>query len=188
VALVVCALAAAAGLVAGALVVAGARDGDASTVVRRTQQAVSNSASPTTPFYGNLYTASIPAGWIQEEDEALASDGSYIENTWSSPAGDEGLKIDESPGDPADPAESATSIAADLRAADETVYSVRHGVVRGGVVGSEIAFRANSGLPERVDFFFNLGDNGFAVLGSAYDIETARRLVGPLVASIETTE
>jgi Protein kinase domain len=213
VAIVACALAIAGGLVVGALVLGEGRGGDSSTVVRRTAPATSASESPTTtvteeeapegtseeadaavssagaegttPFYGDLYSAAIPAGWIQEEDEALASDGSYVENTWSSPAGDEGLKIDESPGDPADPAESAAIIADDLRAAGATVYSVRDGVVRGGVIGSEIAFRGHSGLPERVDFFFNLADNGFAVLGSAYDIETAHRLIGPLVASIE---
>lgn len=139
----------------------------------------------TTTFYGNLYTAEIPAGWVQEEDEALASDGSYVENTWSSPDGDEALKIDQSPGNPA---ESAENIAADLRAAGETVYSVRHGVVRGGIVGSELAFRADSGLPERVDFFFTLGDDGYAALGSAYDLETADSLVGPLVGSIQPLE
>jgi hypothetical protein len=215
-AIVLCAVAVAGGLVAGALVLAEEGGGDSSTVVRRSQPSSDSQAGPTTAaveeepreeetaeaagakvssssegstaFDGALYSATIPAGWIQEEDEALASDGSYVENTWASPDGDEGLKIDESPGDPADPAESAAGIAADLAGAGETVHSVRDGVVLGGIVGSELAFRANSGLPERVDFFFNLGDDGFAVLGSAYDIETARRLVGPLVASIQTTE
>jgi protein kinase-like protein len=212
---VIGALAVAAGLVAGALVLAEGRDGDSSTVVRQEASTGSSSvtvsaegepaeetSAPTeeegaassvgsearSPFFGNFYSASIPAGWIQEEDEAWASDGSYVENTWSSPSGDEGLKIDESPGEPASPAESATNIAADLRAAEEAVYTVKHGVVRGGVLGSEVAFRANSGLPERVDFFFNLGDNGFAVLGSAYDVDTARRLIGPLIASIQPIE
>jgi hypothetical protein len=148
----------------------------------------SSAAAGTTPFFGGLYTAAIPADWVQEEDEALASDGSYVENTWNSPAGDESLKIDESPGEPADPAESATGIGSDLSEAGEAVHSIRHGVERGGVVGSELAFRASSGLPERVDFFFNIGNNGFAVLGSAYDQETARRLVGPLVSSLEISE
>ncbi len=217
VSIVICALAAAAGLVVGALVLTGSKGDDSSTVIRRTQPAANASAPAAatgeeaeaageaeageeeaaeassgtegpTPFFGGLYTAAIPAGWVQEENEALASDGSYVENTWNSPAGDESLKIDESPGEPADPAESANSISSDLSGAGETVYSVSHGVERGGVVGSELAFRASSGLPERVDFFFNIGDNGFAVLGSAYDQETARRLVGPLVSSLEITE
>jgi hypothetical protein len=211
---IVGALALAAGLVAGALLLAEGRGGDSSTVVRPEAAAATSPASASTeeelaeeanapaeeeagaasssagseavtPFYGSFYSASIPAGWIQEEDEAWASDGSYIENTWSSPSGDEGLKIDESPGESADPTVSASNIAADLRAAGETVYGVKHGIVRGGVLGSEIAFRASSGLPERVDFFFNLGDDGFAVLGSAYDIEIASQLVDPLVASIQ---
>lgn len=215
-AIVVCALAIAGGLIAGALVLANGRSGDSSTVVRRTphastaaaaapvatskeeeapeepesEPATISSASEEGPsgFEGALFSAAIPAGWTHEEDEALASDGSYVGNTWSSPSGDEELKVDESPGDPADPAESAAGIAASLRSAGELVHSVKDGVVRGGIIGSEIAFRANSGLPERDDFFFNIGDNGFAVLGSAYDIETARSLVGPLVASIETSE
>ncbi|HEY6731078.1 MAG TPA: protein kinase [Solirubrobacterales bacterium] len=140
------------------------------------------------PFFGNYYNATIPAGWIQEEDEAWASDGSYIENTWVSPAEDEALKIDESPGDPADPAESASLIAGDLESAGNPVYSVKHDVIRGGMIGSEIAFNGDSGPPERVDFFFNIGDNGFAVLGSSYDIETSRRLVSSLVASINANE
>ena len=216
-AIVACALATAGGLIAGALVLANGRSGDSSTVVRRSQPASSAPTAPTatteeealpeeetaedqrasvssaseegtTAFEGALFSAAVPTGWTHEEDEAAASDGSYVGNTWSSPAGDEELKVDESPGNPADPAESAAGIAVGLRSAGETVHSVTDGVVRGGMVGSEIAFRANSGLPERDDFFFNIGDNGFAVLGSAYDIETARRLVGPLVASIETNE
>jgi hypothetical protein len=214
VAIVVCAIAAAAGLVAGALVLAGGKGGDSRTVIRRAQPATgasasaattaaetepaaedegeaaagSSAAAATTRFHGGLYSVAVPAGWAQEEEEALASDGSYVENTWNSPAGDESLKIDESPGDPADPVESANGIGSDLSAAGETVYSVRHGVEHGGVVGSELAFRANEGLPERVDFFFNIGDNGFAVLGSAYDLEAARQLVGPVVASLEVGE
>jgi hypothetical protein len=56
------------------------------------------------------------------------------------------------------------------------------------VYGSEIAFSNSSGLPERVDFFFNLGDDGFAVLGSANDIATARDIVEPAVASLQTTD
>lgn len=214
--IVLCAIALAGGLVAGALVLAGDRSGDSSTVVRRTEASANASATSTPeaepveeapeeepaeavdsaadetegrdPFFGTYYNATIPAGWIQEEDEAWASDGSYIENTWTSPAEDEALKIDESPGEPADPAESASSIAADLENVGYTVYSVEHDVSRGGLIGSEIAFRATSGLPERVDFFFNLGDNGFAVLGSAYDIDTSRSLVDSLVASLELAE
>jgi len=144
--------------------------------------------SSSNSFNGNLFSATIPAGWVHEEDESLASDGSYVGNTWSSPAGDEELKVDVSQGSSADPSESAGEIAAGLRSAGETVYSVRDGVVLGGVVGSEIAFSASTDPSERVDFFFNLGDDGYAVLGSAYDIAAARSLVGPLVASIETTE
>ncbi|HEX5984458.1 MAG TPA: serine/threonine-protein kinase [Solirubrobacterales bacterium] len=208
IAIVLCALAVAAGLVAGALVLAGDRDGG-STVVTRAAESVAATASagegePVAeasvdeepaeepeggePFFGNYYSATIPAGWIQEEEEAWASDGSYIENTWVSPAEDEALKVDQSPGDAADPAASAAGIAADLESAGNTVYSVRHGVTRGGLTGSEIAFSNNSGLPERVDFFFTLGDNGFAVMGSTYDIDTSRRLVNSLVASLELVE
>ncbi len=225
VAIVLCALAIAGGLIAGALVLTG--EGGSSTVLKRGRQTASDvrqanldkaeeelavaeeekeaeereaeelvaeeeaeasASAGTTTFEGNLFNVAIPAGWVHEENEGLASDGSYVGNTWSSPAGDEELKIDESLGEPSDPAESAAGIASDLRAAGETVYSVRDGVVHGGAIGSEIAFQANAGLPERVDFFFNLGDNGFAVLGSAYDLETARGLVGPVVASLEIIE
>ncbi len=219
VAIVVCALAIAGGLVAGALVLANGRGGS-STIVRKTQPAESAAATTTAaeeepaaeeeaveeqssegeeeapeassssaegrePFYGNLYSATIPAGWVQEEDETVASDGSYVENTWNSPAEDESLKVDMSPGEPSDPTESAEIIAEDLENAGETVYSLKEGVVHGGLIGSEVAFRSSAGLPERVDFFFDLGSNGFAVLGSAYDIGTARSLVGPLVHSLQ---
>jgi protein kinase-like protein len=215
VAIVLGATAIAGGLIVGALVLAGGRGEDSSTVVRRTQQASATETTTTAEaepettaeaeaegeeatssavdagareaFYGNFYTATIPAGWFQEEDEAVASDGSYVENTWSSPGGDETLKIDQSPGEPADPATSARTIAEDVRAAGRPVYYVRENVVRGGVVGAEFAFRSSSNPPERVDFFFNLGDSGFAVLGSAYDQQTAAGLVGPLVASLRPT-
>ncbi len=152
------------------------------------EEAEASNAAAREPFYGNYYDVTIPAGWVQEEEEAWASDGSYIENTWVSPAEDEALKIDESPGDPADPAESATIIADDLEDAGNPVYSVKHDVIRGGMIGSEIAFSGDSGPPERVDFFFTLGDNGFAVLGSSYDIEDSRRLVSSLVASMSLSE
>ncbi len=137
------------------------------------------------PFYGGLYTATVPAGWVQEEEEATASDGSYVENTWNSPAEDESLKVDESPGGAKDPTESAEMIAEDLESAGEPVYAVKEDVVRGGVLGSEVQFHSTAGLPERADFFFNLGNDGFAVLGSAYDLRTAKSLVGPLVGSLE---
>jgi hypothetical protein len=197
----------AAGLVVGALLLSGSHKEDSSTVVHtaratestttttapaKVPSAAEAEASPsttesTTTFYGSLYSVEIPAGWVQEEDEAPASDGSYVENTWINPDGSEALKIDESPGHPADPAESAAGIAAGLRSAGEAVYAVTDNVDYGGVIGSEIAFRNDQGLPERIDFFFNLGGNGFAVLGSAYDLDTARALVGPVVSSLRTT-
>jgi len=147
-------------------------------------EASSSGAEGREPFYGSFYSVTIPAGWAQEEVEDWASDGSYIENTWNSPDGSEALKIDMSPGEPKDPTESAEIIAGDLEAAGQTVYSINRDVFRGGVVGTELAFRADSDPPERSDFFFEFGDNGFAVLGSAYDLDTARSLIGPLIHSL----
>jgi serine/threonine protein kinase len=226
VAIVLCAIALAGGLVVGALMLADSRGAESSTTIRQTQEPASSPAAEETeaqasassaeaeppeeteasveetepsgseseageagePFFGNYYTVAIPAGWSQEEEEAWASDGSYIENTWTSPAEDEALKIDESPGEPKDPAASASTIASDLESAGETVYSLEHDVIRGGMIGSEIAFSGDSGPPERIDFFFTVGDNSFAVLGSSYDLDTSRRLVNRLVASIELDE
>lgn len=194
-ALVACALAVAGGLVAAALVFA-SRSGSSHTrtvVTRGTppkQQGTTaespeaHAASTPVVFEGADYSATLPAGWVQGEREQVASDGSYIENTWTSPGGDEELLIDESPGEPADPARSATKIASGVRRAGETVYSVRNGVVRGGVEGAELDFRATSGRPERADFFFNLGVNGFAVLSSGYDLTAAKNRIGPLVSSL----
>jgi hypothetical protein len=215
-AIVICAVAIAGGLVAGALLLAGDGGAESSTIVRREQppettattttteeeageaeeaadfeseesevEAAASSASGRDPFYGNLYSATVPAGWNQEEFEDLASDGSYIENTWNSPDGSEALKIDMSPGEPQDPTESAEQIADGLEGAGETVYAINREVIRGGLLGTELAFSASSAPTERSDFFFNLGDNGFAVLGSAYNLATAQSLVGPVVRSLE---
>jgi hypothetical protein len=52
----------------------------------------------------------------------------------------------------------------------------------------ELDFHATSGLPERVDFFFNLGDNGFAVLSSGYDLAVAQSRIGPLVSSLRISD
>jgi Protein kinase domain len=212
-AIVVCAVAIAGGLVAGALLLAGDGGIRSSTIVRKEPAAVTTTtaadeeaeaapedagfegdgpearasaggAEGREPFYGSFYSVTVPAGWAQEEFEDWAGDGSYIENTWNSPDGSEALKIDMSPGEPKDPTESAETIAADLEAAGQTVYSISPGVLRGGLLGTELAFRADSSPPERSDFFFELDDNGFAVLGSAYDLHTARSLVGPLVHSL----
>lgn len=147
-------------------------------------EASASSAAGRETFYGGFYTVTIPAGWVQEEDESWASDGSYIENTWNSPDGSEALKIDMSPGEPADPNESAEFIGEDLERAGATVYAINREVLRGGVFGTELAFSGDSGPPERSDFFFNVGDNGFAVLGSAYELRTAQSLIGPLVRSL----
>jgi hypothetical protein len=50
--------------------------------------------------------------------------------------------------------------------------------------GSELDFRADSGLPERADFFFNIGDDGFAVLASGHGLEAAQERIDPLVSSL----
>ncbi len=174
-AIVACALAVAAGLVAAALVFASRKDSERTrTVVTRstprkqpaTAAEGSEARAAATPvlFEGSEYSATLPAGWVQQENEEPASDGSYVENTWTSPSGDEELLVDESPTHPADPARSLAKIAGDVRGAGETVYSATNGVRRGGVEGSELDFDAGSGLPKRADFFFNVGDNGFAVL------------------------
>jgi hypothetical protein len=215
VAVVLAALAVAGGLVAGALMLAGDRGAESSTIVRKAEpveetitssteeepvtteeptepvdeeqqaEAVASSASEREPYYGNLYTATIPADWFQEADEEVASDGSYVENIWRSPDETESLKIDASLTPPEDPTVSAEIIAKGLEDAGETVYAFNEDVVRGGLLGTEIQFHSSSGTPERADFFFNLGGNGFAVLGGAYDLGTARSLVGPLVRSLQ---
>jgi serine/threonine-protein kinase len=214
VAIIAGALAVAAGLVAGALLLAGTKDPGTRTVITRrvpapaqekaapvaTSSAETASASAEeTPaeststnaeadrpvsFEGSEYSATLPAGWIQGEHEKLASDGSYVENTWTSPSGDEELLIDMSPGEPADPAQSVAKIAGGIRESGQTVYSVANEVERGGLIGSEFSFHADSGLPERTDFFFNIGDAGFAVLSSGYDLSTAQARIGPLVSSL----
>lgn len=144
-----------------------------------------SSAGNREAFYGDYYSVTVPAGWVQEEFEEWASDGSYIENTWNSPDGSEALKIDMSPGDPQDPTESAEIIGEGLESAGETVYAINRDVIRGGLLGTELAFSSDSEPPERADFFFDLGDNGFAVLGSAYDLRTAQSLIGPVIRSLD---
>ena len=197
-AIVACSLAVAGGLIAAALVFASRQDGGHTRTLVTTRAAPkraasvdaepSNASLSPIAFEGSGYSATLPAGWVQQESEQLASDGSYVENTWTSPDGQEELLIDESPGEPADPATSVAKIAGDVRGAGETVHSARGGVVRGGVEGGELDFRASSGLPERADFFFNLGDNGFAVLASGHDLARAQQRIGPLVASLRTSD
>jgi predicted Ser/Thr protein kinase len=147
----------------------------------------SDSTVPAEPtvFEGAGYTVEIPADWIQLENEKVASDGSYVENKWRSPNGREEILIDESAEAPADPAESAAVIGEGVSEAGETVYSITDGVVHGGVEGSELDFRANSGLPERADFFFNLGNAGFAVLSSGYDLTRVQGRLDPVVSSLQ---
>ena len=210
-AVVICAVAIAAGLVTAALLLAENGEPESSTIVRKQPaaatttsgveepeaapeaadfepeepEAAASISSAGEPFFGSFYNVTIPAGWVQEEFEEWASDHSYIENTWNSPDGSEALKIDMSPGDPQDPTESAELIGEDLEAAGETVYGINRDVTRGGLVGSELLFSGDSGPPERSDFFFNLGNNGFAVLASAYDLRSAQSRVGPLVRSLQ---
>ncbi len=210
-----CALAVAGGLVLGALALA-KRQGDTTrTVVTRSvrapaeatassapEEAASTSKAGASPpestsagaaaavpvsFNGAEYSATLPAGWIQHDDEKLASDGSYIQNTWTSANGDEELLIDESPAEPANPARSVAKIASDVSQAGESIYATTNGVDRGGLEGSELDFHANSGLPERADFFFDVGDNGFAILASGYDLEAAQKRIDPLVSSLQMT-
>jgi tRNA A-37 threonylcarbamoyl transferase component Bud32 len=199
------ALAVAAGLVAAALVFA-SKNGDSRTrtIVTRSTPRKPPPAMTTTPtttattesveapaastpvvFEGSDYSATLPTGWTQGEREHVASDGSYVENTWTGPGGDEELLIDESAGEPADPAQSAAKIASGVRRAGETVYSVTNGVEYAGLEGSELDFRSGSGLPERADFFFNVGENGFAVLSSGYELAAAQNRIAPLIGSLQ---
>jgi hypothetical protein len=217
VAIIGCAVAVAAGLVTGALVLASGKNQSTRTVVTRRVAAphrekaasattAANAAStpeaetaaessPTSTeaaqpvsFQGTEYSATLPPGWIQQESEKLASDGSYIENTWISPSGDEELLIDESPGKPADPEQSVATIGSGVREAGETVYAVTNEVERGGLFGSELDFRADSGLPERADFFFNIGNAGFAILASGHDLNAAQARIDPLISSLQINQ
>jgi hypothetical protein len=213
-----CAVAVAAGLVTGAFFLAGGKGQSTRTVVTRrvaaprkekaasTTTAAAKAAStpegetaaespPTSTeaaepisFQGTEYSATLPPGWIQQESEKVASDGSYIENTWISPSGDEELLIDESPGEPADPEQSVATIGSGVREAGETVYAVTNEVERGGLFGSELDFRADSGLPERADFFFNIGDAGFAILASGNDLSAAQARIDPLISSLQINQ
>jgi hypothetical protein len=193
----------AAGLIAGALILDGKGGGDSRTVVNQAtttvaetapapeaseEAATSSAAAASAPreFQTAGYSVAIPAGWTQAESEKVARDSSFVENTWSSPADDEEVLIDESPGEPAPPAESAEAIRTDLESAEEPIYSARDDVFKGGTYGSEIDFQASSGLRERADFFLDRGDSGFAVLASAEDQATARSLIGPVVSSLVT--
>ena len=151
-----------------------------------TETGGSSSLSAPTSFEGKSYTVDLPAGWLQLENEKVASDGSYVENKWRSPDGAEEILIDESAGAPADPAESAATIGGDVAGAGETVYSITDGVVHGGVEGSELDFHADSGLPERADFFFNIGDAGFALLASGHDLARAQQRLDPVLTSLQT--
>jgi serine/threonine protein kinase len=198
----------AAGLIAGALIFSGRGGSDSRTVVNRATTTVaeptadrepadsaeaeatsSQSTADTTPgeFQTAGYRVAMPAGWTQTESEEIARDGSFVENKWASPAGDEEILIDESVGAPSPPAESAEAIRADLESAEEPIYAARDDVFKGGAYGSEIDFQASSDLRERADFFFDRGGSGFALLASAEDQATARSLVGPAVASLEAS-
>jgi predicted Ser/Thr protein kinase len=200
--LIAAAVAVAGGMIAAAAVVSGKQGADSRTVIRRTvpTTTVSTSAAPEeattaaaetasasepTSFVGERYSVTLPAGWHQYEREETASDGSYVENVWSSPDGSEEILIDDSPGAPAPPALSASKIGGGVEEAGEQVHAIRDGIFRGGIEGSELDFRADSDPPERADFFFNFGENGFAVLASAYDQATAQSLVAPIVSSLQ---
>jgi serine/threonine protein kinase len=197
----------AAGLIASALIVSGGASKTTSrTVVDRgltttlsepteaeasaeeptieSERAPAATTSAANEFFTSGYSVAVPSGWTQGESEKVARDGSYVENTWSSPSGDEELLIDQSAGEPAPPEESAEAIATDLQSAEEPIYATRDDVVKGGAVGSELDFEAKSGLRQRADFFFDRGDSGFAVLASAEDQATARSLIGPTVSSL----
>jgi hypothetical protein len=163
----------------------GTPDASKSSAGSTTQASGSTVPAEPTVFEGVGYAVELPAGWIQIENEKVASDASYVENKWRSPDGAEEILIDESAEAPADPAESATVIGEDVSGAGETVYSTTDGVVYGGVAGSELDFRADSGLPERADFFFNIGNAGFAVLSSGYDLTRAQERLDPVVSSLQ---
>jgi serine/threonine protein kinase len=199
--LIAAAIAVAGGMIAAAALFAGKQGGDSSTVIRRTVPAptaststapqeattAAEASSPSEPtsFVGDRYTATLPPGWQQYEREETASDGSYVENVWSSPDHSEEILIDDSPGEPAPPIVSVDKIGGGVEAAGEQVHAIRDNVFRGGIEGSELDFRADSDPPERADFFFDLGDNGYAVLASAYDQATAQRLLGPVISSLQ---
>ena len=71
-----------------------------------------------------------------------------------------------------------------MREAGETVYAVTNEVERGGLLGSELDFQADSGLRERADFFFDIGDAGFAILASGNDLGAAQARIDPLASSL----
>jgi serine/threonine-protein kinase len=194
-AIVIGCVAIAAGLVAAALLATqgNAGGGGSHKVAAASRTSSGDAASATssaaelepTLFDGARYSVEVPAGWTQIENEKVASDGSYFENAWRSPDGEEEVLIDESPGNPADPAESAAAIGADVRSAGETIYSITDGVTYGDIEGSELDLRADSGLPERADFFFDLGNSGFAVLASGYNLASAQDRLGPVLSSLQ---
>lgn len=218
VAMVIGALVVAGGLVAGALALAGNDERGTHTVVTRTSPPVARpedtaaastqdvgatvnedpttveapqhaaGEAPGTVFEGADYSVTVPAGWHQEENEEVASDGSYVENVWTSPGGDEALLIDVSPGGAASTSKSVKHIGENVRTEGNLVYSETNGVIRGGVPGSELAYHADGERPERVDFFLNLGESGFGIIASGSDLDTARRRIDQVVSTLQVSE
>jgi serine/threonine protein kinase len=115
-------------------------------------------AGATSTYTGGGYTASYPSDWTVSDDNK--SFGSYFETRFVSPDGGQSVAIDRTPGSTTDPEASATQLAG-----NKSTTKAFGPVTIAGKKGFEWAF-TDSGN-EKVDFLFNDGGDGYAVLGKA---------------------
>jgi hypothetical protein len=198
------ALLAVAGAVA-ALIASGALDGgsdggqQAATVTVRDQVAPAPQEEPqpeepvqepepappadtgTETYSSASYSAEYPSGWLLVDDDV--SKGAYTETKFESPDGTATVVIDRTPGAPLDPREAAEGVEADT-SQTSGYRRVRFApVTLGGREGFEWVFDLPSG--RRADFFTNVGDGRFAVLGHGEDFGTAYDAAHAVASSLE---
>jgi hypothetical protein len=113
------------------------------------------------PYSGPGFRAQIPAGWVQVEDGAHRP--GYRESKWQN--GSDNVLIDASPATSRSLSEDAAPVHRDLER-EHGYVEISYGP--GGLSSNESwewVFRLDS--DQRVDYFFNSCNLGFAVLGSS---------------------
>lgn len=112
--------------------------------------------------------------------------GDYRETKFVSPGGSSFVRIDRSPGRAMDPAVKARS----LERLDRGAAGYRELRFDPITINGQIAFEwvftsPDSTSPEKIDYFRNVGRDGFAILGGGHDFRTAQRAALVIAGTLE---
>lgn len=136
-----------------------------------------------TAFISTAFDTYYPSDWSVAYSERRIT--SYNETKFVSSTGSSFVRVDRSPGQTPDPAAKAGGLEAGEKGAPGYQEIHFRAITLNGQQAFEWTFKVpDSTSPEKVDYFRNVGSDGFAVLGGGTDFASAQRVALVIVGTL----